>query len=938
MIKKTIATSIFFLAVVYAGAQEIIIEKANVISSGDKSTLAIEYSGAGRIQFFAVNDAGSLTVDFPGVLSNVDFSALDINHVAKIEQSALDPDSNRGVSLRFDLQDAVSYQFFDGEKGSVILLFEGSLAGGPYESNAAVETEVISPEVQVVQDLPAAPQNFSSLVLQGRDTAQYLRSVSTVQQGDQVQVIADVPEMDSYKYFYLTQPDRYVIDFYGVFCDLEQDQVELMNAAVSRIRVKQFQVHPTPITRMVLDLAQPLEIRLEQSTDHSLVLATNDFMVQTPTLAVTEEIPSEPAAHEIVTSEPIVAESVNTDSVEPAPLETSPVEQVVTNEVSSQELEVSSSSIKRSSSETPEQADIAEDNSEVVKQEIAVVKTPPVESSPETRVETIESELPSFEETVVAEPTIMEATAVESTKVFDDSVVPAKKTGILPFVVADEVDQELNSFINAEKSFYTEMKDVPALKPRNNHILVTNQAISKSIGLSESNALQTEDALQSEFEKSSLFQETDNFETDRISGGEETYKGFEIQGIDVVDVNVTDLLRFFADQVGFNLYVDPSVKDLKATYKFANIPWDQAMDIILRNAGLDYQYDNGVLRVATTQKFKDEAAARRALLEEQALSVPPETVTFHLSYAKASEVAPIVTEYLSPRGSLLQDERTNTLIIEDIPKKMVAIRSLIKKLDTQVPQVTIESRIVETTKRFMRELGIQWGVSGIYAPEYGTQTGVTFPNRVTVGGPRLGSSVNGIEGGYAVNFPVIAESPSGFGLSLGNILDTFKLDISLQLLESEGLGQIISAPKVTTQNNKTAIIQNGQKIPVQTIQRGTITVRYINAVLELEVTPHITSEKTIIMDLIVDKSEPDFTREVLGNPIINIRRAETRVLVKDGGTAVIGGIYVLNEQDSSQGIPGLKQMPVIRRLFGSERKEIANQELLIFVTPRIVKY
>jgi type IV pilus assembly protein PilQ len=240
-------------------------------------------------------------------------------------------------------------------------------------------------------------------------------------------------------------------------------------------------------------------------------------------------------------------------------------------------------------------------------------------------------------------------------------------------------------------------------------------------------------------------------------------------------------------------------------------------------------------------------------------------------------------------------------------------------------------------------LGIQWGLTAQYAPEIGTETGVDFPHRVNVGGPVIGrprSTLGGPEGGYAVNFPVVAENPSGFGLTLGNFLDNFKLDISMQLLESEGQGQIISSPKITTQNNRTAVITNGQRIPIQTIQRGTVTTRFIDAVLELQVTPHITADETIIMDLVVDKSEPDFTRAAGagGNPIINVSRAETQVLVKNGGTAVIGGIFSLTEQVSESGIPTLRKVPILRRLFGNTSKQYNNQELLIFVTPKIVKY
>ena len=508
------------------------------------------------------------------------------------------------------------------------------------------------------------------------------------------------------------------------------------------------------------------------------------------------------------------------------------------------------------------------------------------------------------------------------------------------FTMASDLDLEMQEFLDQseDKSFYALMKDVKSNRKVDDNIAVTNQTIEEGKKLREMRSMQ-DTGTQGE-DVSALFQEPIlEFGAETIEASEPQYQGFEIAIIDVKDADVVDLLRFLAEQVGFNLYVDSSVQNLTATYTFRNIPWDQAMDIILSNANLDKEFRNGVMRVATTEKFRQEELARAALREQRELSVPLETVTFNLNYAKAADVMPLLSEYLSARGKILMDERTNMLIIQDIPKRMTTIRALIKRLDRMIAQVTIEARLVETTKRFLKELGIQWGLSAQYSPETGTETGVDFPNRLGVGGPRIGStSPGGLAGGYAVNLPVVAENPSGLGLTLGNFLDNFKLDISLQMLESEGFGQIISSPKVTTQNNKTAIIKNGQEVPIQTIQRGTITVRYIEAVLELEVTPHITSDETVIMDVIVDKSEPDFTRTVNGNPVINIRRAETRVLVKNGGTAVIGGIFTLNEQGTDTGIPGLRKVPILKRLFSSELHSYENQELLIFITPRIVKY
>ncbi len=426
------------------------------------------------------------------------------------------------------------------------------------------------------------------------------------------------------------------------------------------------------------------------------------------------------------------------------------------------------------------------------------------------------------------------------------------------------------------------------------------------------------------------------FLTKTIEGGQRKYVGEKIGLIDIKDIDIRDLLRYIADFAGLNLIVDSSVSGT-ATYRFKDIPWDQALDIILKDKGLGSELSNGVLRVATLEKFKKEAEERRKLKEEKELSVDTQTIAKSLSYAKATETAKILKEFLSKRGTLLVDERTNTLIITDIPKKIPPILEMIDLLDRANTQVLIEARIVETKKVFAKEIGVQWGFTGIYDSSLGTQTGMSFPNTIRIGGtvdPTTGNL--GEIGGYAVNLPAL-NATSSLGLVLGNVLGSFSLDMVLSAMENEGLGRILSRPHVVAQNNKTAVIESGARIPIQTIQNNTVTVKYINASLKLEVTPQITAEGTIIMDLVVKKEEPDWTHTVQGNPTIITRNAETQVLVKDGGTTVIGGIFQVNDQNSNDYVPGLYKIPLLSWLFRHKLESSENNELLIFITPKIVK-
>ncbi len=275
-----------------------------------------------------------------------------------------------------------------------------------------------------------------------------------------------------------------------------------------------------------------------------------------------------------------------------------------------------------------------------------------------------------------------------------------------------------------------------------------------------------------------------------------------------------------------------------------------------------------------------------------------------------------------------------------VPDSVELVERLIDLLDRPTPQVMIEARIVETTKNFSREFGVQWGFLGMADATSGTTTNWNFPNSIQANGAGVSSTnqpgIPGPLGGYAVNLPATSFN-SGFGLSLGNILDTFRLDMALTAMEADGKGKILSSPKVATQNNKKAVIESGTQIPVQTTANNTTTTQFVTAALKLEVTPQITADQTIIMDVVVDKSAPDFGNLVGGIPPILTRKAEAQVMVKDGGTAVIGGIFQWSEATNEDRVPFFGTIPVIRHLFRNKSVVSQNDELLLFLTPRIIK-
>ena len=426
---------------------------------------------------------------------------------------------------------------------------------------------------------------------------------------------------------------------------------------------------------------------------------------------------------------------------------------------------------------------------------------------------------------------------------------------------------------------------------------------------------------------------------DRESGTQKQYTG-EPFSFDFKDIDIKDLFRFIADISGLNVILDPSVRG-SVTLKLTEVPWDQALDLITKNQGLGYTIEGNVIRIAPLSKIEAEERQRRVVEEQQFLSAPLVTKIVPVSYAKAQEVDQIVKRLLTKKGSSIVDRRTNHLIITDIDANIDSIITLVETLDSRTTQVVIETRIVETTKNFSQAFGIQWGFRGIVDPAFGNNTTLQFPNNVLAGGNviRSTSGVTGNPlGGYAINLPTTQAPNSAVLLSAGNILDTFRLDVALMALENSGQGRILSSPKVATQNNTRAEIVQGTQIPVQTIANNTITTTYVQASLRMTVLPQITAEGTVIMEVEVENNRPNLSiLGIGGTPAIDTESARTTLLVEDGGTTVIGGIFTASENYQQGRTPVLHRIPLLGWLFKNTNVTRENRELLIFLTPRIIR-
>lgn len=425
------------------------------------------------------------------------------------------------------------------------------------------------------------------------------------------------------------------------------------------------------------------------------------------------------------------------------------------------------------------------------------------------------------------------------------------------------------------------------------------------------------------------------------------YTGSPIS-VNLKNVDLQDFFRLIHEISGLNVVVDPSVKGT-LTLVLDNVPWDQALDIVLQNNDLDKQLDGNVLRIATKETMKKEADEAKDLAKAQIEAADVITTTRVLNYAKASDLTDTIKKFLSPRGDVLADPRTNTLIISDIPTVIPVIDNLIRELDKRTQQVEIEARVVAANRNFSRELGSQFAFAGsanngknIFG---GTQAVGTSPvGRFVPPLPAppviVGTTAPSATSPTAVSMPLVTNLGTAVptsGVSYAFSTANFALDYVISAAESKGVGKLLSAPKEIVQNNEQATIKQGTKIPIQTVINNTISVQFVDAVLELQVTPQITDQGTIFLTVHVENTQidPSIPR-IQGIPALDTQAQDTKVLVSDGQTVMIGGIIVSNQQTNIDEVPFVGSLPIIGQLFRHTTISTSSQELLFFVTPRIL--
>ncbi len=395
------------------------------------------------------------------------------------------------------------------------------------------------------------------------------------------------------------------------------------------------------------------------------------------------------------------------------------------------------------------------------------------------------------------------------------------------------------------------------------------------------------------------------------------------------NADVRDILRLIAEISDLNIIASDEVKG-NITLRLIDVPWDQALDLILDVTGLGMVQEGNVVRVLPKEKIRSMKEAELTAVRSQEKIEPLVTEVVTVSYADLGSVSSPAKDLLSDRGNITEDSRNKLLIITDVPARIKKAKELIAILDTPERQVMIEARIVQVNSNYSRELGVHWGMFGADV-DNGSGDTRSFQSITSAGGNLLVDTTEGSIG------PLIPAAGLSSQIQIGRaLIDDVVLDLQLQALQSDGKGKVISTPRVTTLNGETATISQGTTIPYQTSGADGPKTEFINAELKLEVTPVINPDDSIILEILATNDSPSLTAGASA-PSIDTKRAETKVLIRDGETTVIGGIFVESVQESEDGIPGLMGIPILGHLFKTQKKQTVKDELLIFITPRIIR-
>jgi type IV pilus assembly protein PilQ len=780
-------------------------------------------------------------------------------------------------------------------------------------ANPPVETAVVraEPEPGVkAEDIPAAPAPTTSVAVAGAgDTAPVpvhhdasgpratrLSGVAIAQNAGRLVVTLSGNGSFAYDTFALANPPRYVVDLPGVLLATQKKSQDIRHPAVTRVRTSQFKGGSEPVTRVVFDLAAPIE-PAAKTASAGLAFA---FGASPANVAATTPVPAPAPAVAKASASLVKVEAPAAAASAPAP-----APQVVVTEApaspaaaSAAPEKVSAAPVKVASVEAPASG------AAVPAAMNASAGAPAAGSFEKHEVDDLREPVVA---TVDARPVSPATTAA-----------PAPTTSAPP---APEPPRLVTA--SPEVRTIPEQKPAPVVSAASRPAPPAAESAPKRRKTAEDKALiEAAETLLNQQDAAGKPREIANpYEARTLGATDKQYTGEPIT-LNLKDADIKDTLQRFSELTQLNIVLDPDVRGT-VTVSLQEIPWDQALELILKINQLGYVLEGNVMRIASSQKLLAEEQARLAFTAAQDKNRPLRTVLQKISYGNVNEMAATARKVMSVRGDIFVDTRSNTLVIKELPDYLPTVLDLIKNLDVASPQVMIEARIIEATRTFSNSIGVVWGFNAVAGPATGNTTGLVFPN----------------SGSAAGNVSLPSGAPQVLSLSLANVLNTFQLDASIHAAESRGLVKVVSTPKIQTQTGEAASIQSGFQIPVQTTVNNTTSVLYINATLRLDVTPQITNEGTVIMDLTIQKREPAAGINIASgqNIPLTTRDAKTRLMVRDGGTAVIGGIFKITSNDAQSMIPGLWKIPLIGNLFRSRDESENTDELMIFITPRIIR-
>ncbi len=918
------------LSVAEAAPMAVSIDSINVVGEGNR--VLIDTKGTVRYTVFRLSDPPRLVVDMPAVsLDDVAGTiAVDNDFITEINATTYGGTENIG-RITIGLKDGIDHDVKAGEDSILVSLekdvyISGFSADGKL-AKASADIKAADAAIAPKQAAPA-PEPIPTVAELEEEIARSLAPANKIVSLDArsigsatvVTIKAD-GAVGNYNAFKLDDPSRIVVDVWGVQSSMAKNRVNVGDENVKAVRIG----NHLDKTRVVFDsnAAAPPEHSIVKSGD-SIVVTIGDAPVE---------------------AEPVVVAAADTAKL---PLwENAPAMTVE---------EATSGAAKNAAPKA------------VVEEPKAVAVMEPMGGMTEEAVPAEEMAVDEPAEPMMAEPAPpfeveappLSIRTVDFTKLPDRGVLTVQASGQTEFNVTEAKDgtkividirnsvipDALIRTLDATK-LETAVKTISSYQ----EAIAPEKVVRVLVELKKGAAYEVSKAggaLVIDFPdvKVAAVEEAEP-EAAEPTGPVMSVTGKEYTGakidLDMTDADIRDILRLMAEVSDLNIIAADNVIGT-VSLRLKDVPWDQAFDIILKSRGLDSIQEGNVVRVAPVAVIMQERQSKMASVKAEEKLEDTRLEFIPINYGEAAQLVAHVSNVLSDRGTVTSEERTNTLIIKDITKGIEAARDLVTRLDTPIPQVLIEARIVEATSSFARDLGIQWGLDyqtggNVSTDTFGatTTSGQTPPSETT--NPPLYTTRHGA-GNYAVNLPASGSAGTlgALGFIFGKVgQNPLVLDLRLTAGEQQGRLKTISRPRVTTLDNKEAKIEQGESIPFETTSASGTATTFIDANLSLTVTPHITPDGSVLMQIKASRNSIGSFRTASGEPSINKKEASTEVLVRDGETTVIGGIVVSDSTHTDRGIPLLQHIPVFGWLFKNKSVSDTQTELLIFLTPTIMK-